>query len=340
MNFARGLFLVLILAGSACGGASDSANPGIGQGGTSAGVAQGAGLLPEASGQVLPANQAANPTPGFQPSGAVVSGGLSPETLAYSTAPAPARVSEGDPPPVTAPFVAIVDEDSGAMLYSQQPEVRVPIASTTKIATTLVALEREPDLQRVIPITIDGGAMAAADGSQVMGLEPGEQLHLETLLYGMMLWSGNDAAEQVAVGLADGSRDRYVGWMNQLAASLGLRNTHFANPSGMDADGHYSSASDMAYLARFAMRDANFRRLAGSRLFEGEGYILPNINRLLAAYPGADGVKIGYTDDAQRTMIASATRDGHRVFVSFMRSADLVGDATTLLDWVWRTFRW
>ncbi|MBI4213332.1 MAG: D-alanyl-D-alanine carboxypeptidase, partial [Chloroflexi bacterium] len=115
---------------------------------------------------------------------------------------------------------------------------------------------------------------------------------------------------------------------------------HFANPSGMDANGHYSSAADMAYLARVAMRDPIFRRLAETRRYEADGYPLVNLNRLLDSYPGADGVKIGYTDKAGRTMVASATRDGHRVYVSIMRSEDLVGDQTVLLDWVWRTYRW
>lgn len=265
-------------------------------------------------------------------------GGLGP--AAGSVSAAPARINDADPPPVTAPYIAIVDEDSGALLYGHDPDTQVPIASTTKIATTLVALRREPDLQRVIPVTVDGPAMSAQDGSQVMGIEPGEQLHLETLLYGMMLWSGNDAAEQVAVALGDGSRERYVQWMNELAAGQGLRNTHFVNPSGMDADGHYSSAADMANLARFAMRNPTFRRLAETQRFEAEGYVLVNLNHLLGNYPGADGVKIGFTEEARRTIIASATRNGHRVFASVLRSEDLVGDSTTLLDWVWRTFRW
>jgi D-alanyl-D-alanine carboxypeptidase len=88
------------------------------------------------------------------------------------------------------------------------------------------------------------------------------------------------------------------------------------------------------------MRDPTFRRLAETRFRDVEGYRLINLNRLLEAYPGADGVKIGYTDLARRTMVASATRDGHRVYVSLLRSEDLVGDASKLLDWTWNSFRW
>jgi D-alanyl-D-alanine carboxypeptidase len=223
------------------------------------------------------------------------------------------------------------------MIYSEQPYDEVPQASVTKIATTIVALERSPDLARRIKVSISATAMAARDGSSTMGIEPGEVLSLDTLLHGMMLPSGNDAAEQVAVALA-GSREQYVGWMNQEAEALGLKDTHFVNPSGMDADGHYSSAYDMAMLARYAMRNPAFRGLAGASRYVGDDYALQNLNRLLDLYPGADGVKIGYTDAAQKTIVASATQNGRRVYVSLMHSADLVGDCVQLFNWVWNNF--
>jgi D-alanyl-D-alanine carboxypeptidase len=217
--------------------------------------------------------------------------------------------------------------------------VSVPQASTTKIATTIVALERSPDLARRIKVTVSASAMAARDGSSTMGIEPGRSVGLDTLLYGMMLPSGNDAAEQVALSLAD-SREHFVAWMNDEAAALGLADTHFANPSGMDAPGHYSSAYDMAMLARYAMRNPTFRTLVSTVRFSGDSYPMRNLNRLLDLYPGADGVKIGYTDLAQKTIVASAMRDGHRVYVSLMHSADLVTDASELFDWVWANYEW
>jgi D-alanyl-D-alanine carboxypeptidase len=243
------------------------------------------------------------------------------------------------PPTVSAHTIAVVDGATGQLLYGQRPRERVAIASTTKVATTLVALRRGGDLQQSFRVTVSGSAMAARDGSSILGLEPGQTVTLATLLYGMMLPSGNDAAEQLALSLA-GSRPGYVAWMNDLAASLGLRDTHFVTVSGMDAPGHYSSAFDMALLARAAMDDPRFREIAGATRYRGDGYTLTNINRLLGAYPGADGVKTGFTDDAGRTMIASATRDGRRVFVSVMRSGNLVADTTMLLDWAWSAFRW
>jgi D-alanyl-D-alanine carboxypeptidase len=235
--------------------------------------------------------------------------------------------------------VAILDEASGELLYGLDERARVAPASVTKIVTTLVALEREADLGLRIPVTISGSAMAARDRSSIMGLEPGREVSLAALLYGMMLPSGNDAAEQVALALG-GSRERYVDWMNGKVAELGLEDTHFVNPSGMDAADHYSSAYDMAVLGRVAMQNETFRRLAGAASYRGDGYTMANLNRLIGAYPGADGIKIGLTRAAGRTIVASASRGGHRVYISLMRSRDLSADSAALFDWVWRTFEW
>jgi D-alanyl-D-alanine carboxypeptidase (penicillin-binding protein 5/6) len=128
--------------------------------------------------------------------------------------------------------------------------------------------------------------------------------------------------------------------MNDKAAALHLRDTHFVTPSGMDADDHYSSAYDMALLGRIAMQNAEFRTLVATRSFVGDDYYMHNLNPLLYSYGGADGVKIGYTDIAGRTIVASATRDGHRVYVSLMGSRDLNGDCVKLFEWVWNNFRW
>ena len=252
---------------------------------------------------------------------------------------APRRVADTDPAAVTADYVAILDEDSGALLYGAREHERVAPASITKIATTLVAIEHEPDLAERIQVTVSGSAMAARNGSSIMGLEPGENDSLLTLLYGMMLPSGNDAAEQVALALAP-SRETYVDWMNQRVQALGLRDTHFVNPSGLDAREHYSSAYDMALLGREAMQNPTFRQLAGAATYRGDGYSLHNLNRLLGVYPGVDGVKIGSTGRAGKTMVTSAVHAGHKVYVTVMHSTDLPGDTTLLLNWVWKTFTW
>ncbi|GAC1315501.1 MAG: hypothetical protein NVSMB2_07240 [Chloroflexota bacterium] len=251
----------------------------------------------------------------------------------------PRREGAESPPRVSAPNVVVLDDASGSLLYAQDPVSRRAPASITKIATTIVALERQPDLDTVYTTTVSASSLIPCDGSSVMGLEPEDHVKLRTLLYGMMLPSGNDAAEQVAVSLA-GSRDTYVQWMNDEVARLHLRDTHFVTPSGMDADEHYSSAYDMTLLARYAMQNVTFRGLASTTRYVGDDYYMHNLNPLLGVYPGADGVKIGYTDIAGRTIVASVTRDGHRVYVTLLGSHNLAGDCTALFDWVWRTYRW
>jgi D-alanyl-D-alanine carboxypeptidase len=252
----------------------------------------------------------------------------------------PDRVGDSPAPDTTALHVAIVDDASGQLMYAEDPYAEVPQASTTKIATTIVALERAPDLSRQVNVSVSASAMYAHDQSSTMGLEPGMTVTLDTLLHGMMLPSGNDAAEQVALALGD-SREQYVDWMNQEAAALGLKDTHFVNPSGMDAAGHYSSAYDMVMLARYAMRNATFRELARTRTWTVDGFgTMYNLNRFLGLYPGADGVKIGETDAAGKTIVASAVRDGHRVYVGLMHSQDLPGDCSRLFNWVWDNFAW
>jgi len=261
------------------------------------------------------------------------------------TQPTPAsnggpRREGADPAPrVTAAHVAVLDEGSGNLLYAQDAFAREAPASITKIVTAIVALERGPDISTVFTTTVSATALAACDGSSIMGLEPDDHVKLETLLYGMMLPSGNDAAEQIAVSLA-GSREQYVIWMNEKVAALHLRDTHFVTPSGMDSDEHYSSAYDMALLARYAMQNPEFRRLASTSRFVGDDFYMHNLNPLLASYVGADGVKIGYTEIAGRTIVASATRDGHRVYVSLMGSRNLAADCIALFDWVWKSFNW
>jgi hypothetical protein len=284
-----------------------------------------------------PAGQAWIDMTAVEPSG--VPPWIDPPTSASDLPAPPRRVGDESAPNTTAVHIAIIDDASGEMIYSEQPYTEVAQASTTKIATTIVALERATDLDRRINVTISATAMAARDGSSTMGIEPGHSVSLDTLLHGMMLPSGNDAAEQVALSLG-GSREQYIAWMNQEAAALGLKDTHFVNPSGMDAAGHYSSAYDMAMLARYAMRNATFRDLASAMTYSGDGFHMANLNRLLGVYPGADGVKIGYTDAAQKTIVASAIRDGHRVYISLMHSEDLPGDCTALFNWVWDNFSW
>jgi D-alanyl-D-alanine carboxypeptidase len=249
------------------------------------------------------------------------------------------RLAYITPPEVTAPELAVVDDDSGLLLYGRAAHAREAPASTTKIATAIVALQHVDALDETVRVTIDGGAMALADGSSVMGLVPGKRVSYRTLLFGLLLPSGNDAAEQFAVSVAE-SRQEFLDWMNQVVGDAGLKDTHFVNPSGLDAEGHYASPYDLAQLARIAMRDPTFRDAVATPAYTGDGFKLYGHNPLLGVYPGADGVKTGTTDAAGKAIVASASRDGHRVYVVVMHSDDLLGDCRALFDWAWRAFGW
>lgn len=254
--------------------------------------------------------------------------------------PRPVRSLPIMPPPVTASEVAVVDDATGLLLYGRSAHARAAPASTTKITTALVVLEKSESLDTPVSITVDGWAMAAADGSSVMGLVPGQTLTLRTLLYGLLLPSGNDAAEQLA-RIVGGSRDEFVNWMNATATDdLHLADTHFVNPSGLDAPNHYSSAYDLAQLARRAMRENVFRDIVATPTTRQEGLVLAGHNPLIGAYPGADGVKTGTTDAAGKALVGSATRGGHRVYAVVLHSDDTMADSAALLDWAWASFTW
>jgi len=252
----------------------------------------------------------------------------------------PQRTLPVAPPPVSAAEVAVVDDDSGLLLYGANPHAREAPASTTKIATAIVTLEHAANLDQTVRVSVDGFAMAAADGSSIMGLSPGQRVTFATLLDGLLLPSGNDAAEQLAISVGE-SRAGFVGWMNSLATDeLGLHDTHFVNPSGLDADGHYSSAYDLAQLARRAMREDVFREIVATPEIRADGFVLTGHNPLIGTYAGADGVKTGTTDDAGKVLVGSATRRGHRVYAVVMHSTDIQADTSALLDWAWQEFSW
>jgi hypothetical protein len=250
----------------------------------------------------------------------------------------PERATVGWPPLPSAESAVIVDGESGAVLYARSGHARLPQASTTKIMTAIVALENGR-LDDRFTVDVDSTRLYQMTESTVMGLMPGQTMSLETLLYGLMLPSGNDAAIAIARRVG-GSEEGFVAMMNAKAQALGLRDTQFKNPHGLDADGHYSSAYDLAMLARYGFQNPKFAALAAARHWTGDGFDLWNLNKLLATYPGADGVKPGFTDNAGRCLVGSAVRDNHRVFVTVMRSSDTTSDSRALLDYAFDSFRW
>ena len=232
---------------------------------------------------------------------------------------------------VSAAAAVLMDADSGRLLYEKNGEKRMLIASTTKLMTALVALE-QGGLQQ--EITVTGGHMA--EGSS-MYLRPGEKLTLETLLYGLLLSSGNDAA--LAVTECMGGAVPFVARMNEKAAELGMENTHFANPNGLDDEEHYSTAEDMARLAAAAMDDPVLRRVASTRTARIGGRTLTNHNKLLSRVEGCVGLKTGYTRAAGRTLVSCAERDGVRLVAVTLQDGDDWNDHASLYEQGFRVLR-
>jgi D-alanyl-D-alanine carboxypeptidase len=242
--------------------------------------------------------------------------------------------AESAPPELRARAAILVDDASGAVLFQRNARERLPIASLTKMMTALVALEHaSPDF-------IVQATERSLTEPAVIGLAPGDRLRLEDLLYGLILASGNDAALAIAesVGGGDGAAaiERFVGWMNERAAALGLEETHFANPHGFDDPQNYSTAADVAKIARLYLRHPLLARIAATERYEVSGeprWVFHNINRFLVSYEGADGIKTGYESLAGRCLAASATRAGQRLIAVVLNSDDYVGDAAALLDY-------
>ena len=232
---------------------------------------------------------------------------------------------------VSAAAAVLMDADSGRLLYEKNGEKRMLIASTTKLMTALVALE-QGGLQQ--EITVTGGHMA--EGSS-MYLRPGEKLTLETLLYGLLLSSGNDAA--LVVTECMGGVAPFVARMNEKAAELGMENTHFANPNGLDDEEHYSTAEDMARLAAAAMDDPVLRRVASTRTARIGGRTLTNHNKLLSRVEGCVGLKTGYTRAAGRTLVSCAERDGVRLVAVTLQDGDDWNDHASLYEQGFRVLR-
>jgi D-alanyl-D-alanine carboxypeptidase (penicillin-binding protein 5/6) len=282
---------------------------------------------------IAPAAQGA--TSPAVPACAAVEGARVGEGLASTV---PVRTSPVLPPPLTAQAAVVVDGDTGRVLLDLGAHQRRPPASTTKIMTAILAIERG-GLDETVVSDVDATHMT---GSSVMGLRPGVAITVRDLLYGLMLPSGNDAAVQLAEH-DGGSVGAFVDGMNAKARELGLLDTHYVNPHGLSDSQHYSSAYDLARLARFAMRNPQFAEIVIARrwhLSPPSDYDLTNGNTLLGAYPGADGVKIGWTEDAGWTLVASAVRNGHRLFVTVLNSRDRDADAAALLDWAFGTYDW
>lgn len=234
---------------------------------------------------------------------------------------------------VTATAAILVDGRSGQVLYGRNPKLIWPPASTTKIMTALVAAESTP-LSTLIRISPQ---VARFRNGSVVGLPAGARIPLHDLLYALLLPSGNDVALAIAEGTA-GTVDAFVARMNTEARRLGATQTHFGSPHGLYTPDNYTTAYDLTVITRAALRNPTIAEIVRTKkwTFQPAGYaarVLYNHNKLLARFPGADGVKTGYVDEAGLTLVASATRGGWRLIAVVLHTRDMYGDSARLLSY-------
>lgn len=234
---------------------------------------------------------------------------------------------------ISAVSAVLINADTGTIVYEKNPYEKRAMASTTKIMTALLTAEAGSLDEK---FTVDSYAIKVEGTS--MGLEEGDIVTRRALLYGMLLPSGNDAANAAAVSVG-GSMTKFVELMNKKAEKLGLKNTHFVNPSGLDAEGHYTTAYDLAMLARAALQNPVFSEICkceSARVEYGNPpYMrgLSNSNKMLWRYNGCIGVKTGFTDNAKRCLVTAAERNGVRLIAVTLNAPNDWSDHEKMLDY-------
>lgn len=249
-------------------------------------------------------------------------------TLVFLTSNIPCHAA---PPSVSASAYVLMDAGSGRVLLSKNETEERAIASTTKIMTALVALR-----SKSLTDSVDVKREHLREGSS-MYLAAGETLTMEALLYGLMLPSGNDAAECIADCCGPG-REAFVRRMNETAAALGMEHTAFANPSGLDEAGHYSCALDMARLMSYAMREPSFARIVSTATATAGTRTMANHNKLLGMMAGCVGGKTGYTGAAGRTLVTCAERGALRLVAVTLNDGNDWADHKALYEYGFSTY--
>lgn len=242
-------------------------------------------------------------------------------------------------PNLEASSAVLMDVATGKVLLAKNGSERRAPASTTKIMTALVALERG-EMDRVITTSLNASKV---DGSSIW-LASGEKHTLEELLYGVLLSSGNDASVAIAEGLA-GSEKEFAAWMNEKAKVIGAKDSYFKNCTGLPETGHFSTAYDLALITRYALHNPVFTKMVKTKKkaieWPGRDYnrLMVNHNKLLWRYEFADGVKTGYTRQAGRCLVASATKNGQRLIAVVLNSKRMYEDSKLLFEYGFNNYQ-
>jgi D-alanyl-D-alanine carboxypeptidase len=241
---------------------------------------------------------------------------------------------------LTARAAVLMDAATGKILYQRDPDLRLPPASTTKVVTAIVALESGRKLHELLTVS----KMATRVPASKLYLRPGQSLTIEHLLYGILLSSANDASMVLAEGVS-GSVERFTEIMTNKAHAIGASNSHFTNPHGLTAPDHYSTARDLAFLFRYAMKNPTFREIVQTKISSvssnsivrkrsvARRISVRNHNRLLWNFDGAIGGKTGYTLAAQKCFVGAVSRNGLTLIISILGSRNLWGDTRELLEY-------
>lgn len=230
-------------------------------------------------------------------------------------------------------YIVVMDYDSGRILYQRNCDMVVPMASTTKIMTAIVALENSK-LTDIVTVS----KKASSTYGSSMGIKEGEEYTMEELLYGLLLESGNDCAVAIAEHIS-GNTEKFARLMNSKAFDLGAFNTRFVTPHGLDTDGHFTTALELAIITQYAYKNDVFQRIVSTKSKEISNHrILNNTNQLLWSMEGADGVKTGYTGKAGRCLVSSSTREDKRLICVLLNSNNRWADSKRLMEYGFKKY--
>ncbi len=274
----------------------------------------------------------------FTPVLGQIPGPVKPEVkAAYTTEPLTPISLQVSPPDLTAEGVFVLDLDTGVVLLDKNPHLRLKPASLTKIMTSLVALD----------YFSEGSVIKVINGQKSLGntakLIKGEEFTAEDMLYALLVPSGNDAAVTLAENYPGGYQ-AFLAEMNQKITDLGLKNTHFSNVSGVEGEDHYTTAYDIAMIARSALLRHSFANIVSTKnitvkSLQGHSYPLASTNILLGK-PGILGVKTGWTPEAGECLVILSTKNNHPVLISLLDSKDRFGEGQKIIKWVDSNFLW
>lgn len=239
-------------------------------------------------------------------------------------------------PQIWAESYIVIDADSGRIIGSKNADEKLPMASTTKIMTSILSIDKIKDLNKTVEIP---ESCTNIEGSSLY-LKPKQRVKILDLLYGTMLRSGNDAALALANIAGKNDEGKFIVMMNDKAKELGAFNTNFVNPNGLHDNEHYTTAYDLALISKYAMKNDTFREIVSAKQYKADSLntILYNKNKVVFQYEFGSGIKIGYTKAAGRCLVASAKKDDTEIIVVVLNDNNWFDDSYKLFDWAFENY--